>query len=371
MEEVSVNHYDSIFFFMGRANPPTLGHINAMLDILKIARKNSANPLILIFLSTNTNNLKYTASIRKRKRNKPIESLVKQIAAVTATTERGQRGTLSVKNKMHENPLAFAEKKIYVEEMLNNYITHINNVSPEEERDVSLSSYLKYHLEILPAEGLYDCFRQVMNRANTHKIGRESLYYVYGIDERKAGKKTCDTICAINNMEDRHIICKNSRVILELETKQADEGDLALREGFNCLPIPRDEGTGAGISGSGLRLLAAGLEGVRNQKKFVEHYVNSGLLSNKRATQLFNSVQDKILNLHTTAGEEISPIGPPQKLPSVKKQATVTVKGGRKTRRKKRKGKKKTYKRKHKKNKTKRKIKRKRKKNLKKRTKKR
>ena len=95
---------------MGRANPPTLGHINAMLDILKIARKNFANPLILIFLSTNTNNLKYTASIRKRKAT--IEPSVKTIQAVTATTERGQRGTLSVKNKMHENPLAFAEKKI-------------------------------------------------------------------------------------------------------------------------------------------------------------------------------------------------------------------------------------------------------------------
>ena len=103
--------------------------------------------------------------------------------------------------------------------MLNNYITRINTVSPEKERDVSLSSYLKNNLEILPAVGLFDCFRQVMNIAISHEIGRESLYYIYGIDERKAGKKTCDTICAINNMEDRYIICKNSRAYLELENK--------------------------------------------------------------------------------------------------------------------------------------------------------
>jgi len=361
-------NYDSIFFFMGRANPPTMGHINAMYKLLELAvlQTTNDNPLPMIFLSKTSNSERLRTLVNRRERQSVMrkinrlhkedglnkETLINSIETTSddepvihkvkfVSAEKKSKYP-NVKHQLHENPLDFETKRHFVNLLLKSYVKKKANEIREQNSmlaDRLLEVYRK--LQILPATGLYHCFGQVAAKAyeQSPQVPSSRIYYMYGDDERKVGPKTCLQICSIDD-DTNSLHCHESRqteivsassaldvgkrgkirkqtnpsaASISREMKDVKEEAaknvpaserkattvFASVSGYMCVPLSRTQGEGANISGSGIRLLAAG-EGdkVQNKADFKDHY--KPYLSSKKAEELFQKVHSGITEIATT-----------------------------------------------------------------------
>ena len=350
-------NYDSIYFFMGRANPPTMGHINAMYKLLELAalQTTNHNPLLMIFLSktSNSERLRTVTNLKERrqmmrkinalhnKRGLNKETLINSIETtndyepITHNVQfvSAAKDTESiyphVKHKLFENPLDFETKQEFVNLLLKSYVEKKASEIREQNSmlaDRLLEVYSK--LQILPATGLYHCFSQVAAKAyeQSTQVPSSRIYYMYGDDERKVGPKTCLQICRIDddtNSLDCHqprqteIVSarsamdkgKKRKVIEQIQKVKAAAANkvpdsirkattaFASASGYMCVPLSRTQGEGANISGSGIRLLAAGHK-VQDEAAFKEHY--NPYLSPEKAGELFQKVHSGITSITST-----------------------------------------------------------------------
>jgi len=346
-KDSGAENYDSIFFFMGRANPPTMGHINVMYKLLKLAALQTTihNPLPMIFLSKTSNSERLrTDEERKEIKNarksinsldlkpevkeKLIKSLIQNLDyepvkhEVKFVSAEKKSEYPDVKHRLHENPLDFEEKKKFVRLLLESYVQKKASEIRKHNSmlaDRLLDVYSK--LLILPATGLYHCFGQVASKANEehNQIPSERIYYMYGVDERKVGPKTCLQKCTFADAPNS-LVCSESEQMLHqkysLKKKRSESQEanrpsqessaeaiknastvFASASGYMCVPLSRTQGEGANISGSGIRLLAAG-HNFQDAVAFKKHYEQ--YLSPENAEKLFLAVHSGITSIVST-----------------------------------------------------------------------
>ena len=357
-----------IYFMVGRANPPTPGHIKLMTELIKLAMR--IGGLARIYLTSTSNTF-------QRKPGKDLDYIVSD--GKRSIRKDGEQTFTDVKHSKYQNPLLPLDKRDFVIKMLKK---SLENEEFPDDNIPDLNNIVILDNNCNGTHRVFNCVRRL--QPDPRKI-----FYVMGEERDETEKQQREKHC---NSIKRTALNESG----EYEKVSHEEAEKQHNYNFNCITLKRNTGQGIdGVSGSKIRLLVAGSEKTMSLEerkgKFNEVYGN--LLNDEDKEKLFDAIQRGIKNpasvkeygSFTRDQSEMPspPPSPPQSILSESRKATSypsqvrarpskKQKAGRKTRRKKRKGKRKTYKRKHKKNKTKRKkIKRKRNKNLKKSTKKR
>ena len=337
---------EDIYFMVGRANPPTPGHIKLMTELIKLAMRNGG--LARIYLTSTSNTF-------QRYPGKDVDYIVSD--GKRSIRKDGEQTFTDVKHSKYQNPLLPLDKRDFVIKMLKK---SLENEEYQDDNIPDLNNIVILDNNCNGTHRVFNCVRR-LQPPDPRKI-----FYVMGEEIDEAEKQQREEHC--NSI--KRTALNESGEYEEVSHEEEEEQD---NYKFNCITLQRNTGEGiAAMSGSKIRLLVAGSEKSMSleERKSKFNKVYGNLLNDEDKEKLFVAIQNGIKNPVSVKAYGSFTRGK-RKATSPPQEERPLKKGGRKSRRKKRKGKKKTYKRKQKKNKTKRKIKRKRKKNLKKRTKKR
>ena len=162
---VDADQSRKVVFMVGRANPPTTGHIKIMLEVLRIAEEEDAIPRIYLTSSHNAT-------------KKPLE-----ISYITDNKRehnpRGTPGVAYVKDKKYENPLSPENKLIYVMKML----SKVSGKNEEELREI-----VKIDRNCNGTYSVFKCVQKIQDDPS-------NIIYVLGREtdpvERASREKNC------------------------------------------------------------------------------------------------------------------------------------------------------------------------------------
>jgi hypothetical protein len=249
-ENITVNaeNKPSVVFMVGRANPPTPGHIRIMEEVLRLAYENGAQPRIYLSMSGN---------MLKAKKN------------ITHVTNDCKDSNLRkepcysyVKHKNYENPLDPRRKKQFVIDMLHH----------RGERNLNYASNFNLDEVVVTdfhCNGTFRAFGCVKDL----EPNPERIIYVLGEEVDP------------NEREQREINCLH--VAREHEHK------------FHCHSLPREGNDPiVTMSGSKVRLIVASRESIDDETTAKElfHEVYNDYLPKERIDELFAAIKDGILN---------------------------------------------------------------------------
>ena len=258
MNSSSINkqHSDnSVVFMVGRANPPTPGHIRIMKEVIRIAMEEGAIPRIYLSRSDN---------ILKAKKN---------ITHLTSDSKdcnlRKEPCFAYVKHKNYENPLNPRDKKEFVVDMLMHTMNEENGIDREILNEIVQTDR--------NCNGTYKAFNCVKNiQPDLTKV-----IYVLGeeVDENERFQREKNCLHSATNAEHK----------------------------FQCRTLPREGNDPViSMSGSKVRLVVASKESIENPEEAFASFqdIYKDYLPEERILDLFNSIKKGILtpiNLNNTS----------------------------------------------------------------------
>lgn len=233
----------ALYFMSGRMNPPTLGHLQMINVMAKLANTNGAKAIV--YLSSSYN---YKPKKTNKKGSKVLTPII--------LPEIDEFGDDDIKNKKYQNPLFPEQKKYYLTTMMENAskiegYEFLRNVSVEIEKE---------------ANGFYQAIlyaKRLVERGEYSDIG-----YFFGIEESTEERASREAPC-INI----HTLNVDGSVNTSLDVTYSDKDVTKPASVNHCYTIPRIKSDTSGgriggkfkdesLSGSKARKIAYGIQNV-------------------------------------------------------------------------------------------------------------